>query len=445
MKKDGPTIPRAPEPEVHLVGSHSGLGPEIDEKLIQEVSEALESGKGLSKWDEDLEDDFEYAEDEPELGVQSEVADPLEDILGKETADAVRKRETEEVDAREQTGDGEEVGEGGEEGEDEGESEDEDEDEGEGEEEVAEEEEGEEEDFVVSLPSRHPGGADEEIALDGLSEDQQQRVRMVFNAYRRSDQLRKERESFEDQRALVNDTLAAIHDDPIGFTLEEMAPDQQIAVARQLLATKGVWEAVRGEIAEWDQDEDRRQLAQAQLQLERRDATDSAFRKRAGRERAREVARMVKNTIEAIQPEDLDEDRIPEFERDALYWLEAAARSRKNAITTAEDIVRILEKADVLRAYRIDTADALTQAAALAAGYPGSPPRGRAAKRPPKKASREDKARDTGKQFKSRAARKKNAASSAPKGAASSSARMRPPKGMGVKESADWFLNKLRK
>lgn len=438
------------EPAVHLVGSEDPGGEGAVRQRAHEVEKKLARGEDYEREILATEDEDD---DELEPTADAEVADPLKEFLSEGDHDALEEREAEEVDVGEQAEDGEEVGERGEEEgeEDEGEGEEEEEGEGEEEEVDEEEEEGEEEDeeeeegvFVAKLPGRNPNDPDIEIEMEGLGDEEREAFQRLRNGYMRREQLRVERDAFQEKEAVVNETIIALQTDPLNFVMDELKADMKADLARHLLSEQDVYEAVRDEIANWDADDSMRERDQAKLALKRREAADAALRQRAAYQEAVESARMVAGVLDVLIPEGFTETEAQAFHDAATYDLERHVNSTKTNRLTKEDVIRVLNKTGALRRYGIDPSDAERRVAALDATSPDSPRKARV-KRPSSEVSREEKARNTGKEFKRRSARRKNAASSGPPGAGSSAARLRPPKGQGVKERADWYLKNMRR
>ncbi len=433
MSDKSRSVPVIAEPPVYPVGkSDPGEADPIAQR-VREVQEALAQGKTFDRQVDDgsIEDDYE---DEPEEGLAVAAADPQE----------IMDQADDDVDASDDRGPDEPIDEPeietpGEDQLDE-EAEEEADPEAEGEEPAQEQGDEESDVFVAKLPGRGPDDPDLEIELDGLEPEEREAFARLRNGYMRREQLRVEREAFEEKESVVNETLIALQTDPLNFVMEELKGEMKVDLARHLLSDADTYKAVRDDLVEWDTDDRAREAAQARLALARRDAADSAIQRRQAYRQAQETTRMVGTVLDAIIPEGLTDDEAQGFHDAAIYDLQRHVSTKKTNTLTKEDVLHVLDRSGALRRYGISPDDAGRKVAALDATPSSSPRRVRAQKRQPSAASKEEKARNTGNDFKRRSARRKNAASSAPAGVGSSAATMRPPKGQGVKDRAEWFL-----
>lgn len=421
-----------PEPEVHLVGEDvpgPGAGTALDRR-IKEVEAAVAEGREFTR-DLDVNDSvdpFEEEEETFERTLDLEVEDPseqLRQLLAAQAADkpgdVVPEPEVETPDADQEQEDEDEPGP----------------EEAEGEE--AEGEEAEEEVFVLAVPGRQPGDPDIEIELEGLDADQREAFQRMRNGYMRKEQLHQERAAFEKRAAAVDEFVVRLEHDPLNVVMAELEADTRVELARHLLADEAVYGKVIDEIAQWDRNPDKRAAAQAELRLARREAADAADRSIGETRAARESVQVIRSAVTSLIPEGMGEDEARGFWESAMYDLQRHANENKLNRMSAEQVVDVLDKSGAFRRYGISRADAERTVASLNATPTETPARARAKPRPSEEADREAKARTAGERLRSRAARRRVAATT-PRGAGSPPARLQMPKGQGVEERAEWFL-----
>lgn len=441
--------PTTDEPTIYGVGPDDPGPDGAVGQRIQEVEAAIADGKTFEREIRPNED--ADADEEVEDAVQLDTVDPLQELQGEEEgadpdASDYRDPDREDDDSPEDSAT-EEVSEEEEDDEEPVEAEEAEEAEEGKEEEAEESEEAEEGDeaFVAKLPGRGPDDPDLEIELIGFNQEEREAFNRMRNGYMRKEQLKAEQESLQEKEALVNETVLSIRTDPLNFVLNEMDGDLKQQLARHLLAEGEVYDAVSEDLLDWESDPKSREAAQARLELDRRKSADRAARERASYREGREAARMIHQTVSALVPEGFTEEETDDFHDAALYDLQRHVVSTRTNTLPPEEVVRVLQKSGAFRRYGIDPADAERIVATLNA-TPSDPPRkARAKSRQPSEADRVEKARKTGKEFKRRSRRRKDAASSSPGGVGSSAAQMRMPKGQGVEARAEWVLKNLQR
>ena len=296
------------------------------------------------------------------------------------------------------------------------------------------------EDMVVEIRGRRPGDPPIKLALD--DKETADLVRAAVKDGLRRDELSRERDAIARDR----DDLEVLHQhlevDPIGFILERVRPELHVGLARHLLSTPEVFEALRDELMDVD-DENVRARRTAELRSERAQTQREAELTMRRMANSRDQVNMIRRTIDAITPPEMADDEAGLFRDDALADMSAAVRAHydrhgSDPRLRPEDVLGILERR--LRHYGIDPELAR---AALSSGQP--PRRASAARRstaPAPGTTDEDAARTTGAKLKQASANRREAAAVPGAGAGARPSKVEIPAQQGVKERIA-FVRKL--
>lgn len=311
---------------------------------------------------------------------------------------------------------------------------------GEGEEKVEGEEgkEGEEKteeptDIVVEIPGRHKDQPAIKLAVE--DEATAEAIRSLVKGSIRRDELHREREGLERQRDELDMIEQHLAIDPVGFLTERVKPEIQLELARHLLSIPAVFAEINKDMTEWD-DPDKLARRQAELRAARSDSRRGAEREMALIAEAKEQGRIVRDTVFAIVPADMEEDDATMFVNDALgdvkAWAEAHSQVRR---LRPEEVIGILERR--LRHHGIAPESAL---AALSSGQPF---RRSTAARPVKKAPASgtpdaEEARTAGAKLKQAGDRRRAAAAVPAGGAGAQPTKIELPAQQSVKERLAW-------
>lgn len=341
----------------------------------------------------------------------------------KEEEDAVQVGEAEEVDVGEQAGDGEEVGEGEEgdsaEGEDaegeeeegtegseeEGEEEDVDEEETEAEEEAEDEEDDEEDLYKASIPGRRPGDPDLELEIAGLTQAEQEGLNRLRNGYLRGEDYRSQMTEVNDLRTEVEAVAYQMDVNPVGYINETLEEETKVELAKFLLTQDPIFEKVFPDVEDWGHDQSRREGEAAKIERDQLKKSQDAMRRRATADAARKEGDAIIAHLEG-QADDLSETNQKRFMRFAIQDLEDYAKANPKTKFSLENVNRILTDTGVFETF----------------GIKPSLPTPTDQEPPPKKErirkakAKVQEARDTGKRFQKKRARKRSAASTSPPG-----------------------------
>lgn len=116
--------------------------------------------------------------------------------------------------------------------------------------------------FVVAIPGRRPDDAPFELAVS--DQEAADRVRQLVRSGMRREEFNRAQESLDRQRQELAFVEQHLEIDPIGFLLDRVRPDIQVALAKHLLSVPDVLGAVSQELADW-QDEGVRARRLAEL------------------------------------------------------------------------------------------------------------------------------------------------------------------------------------
>jgi len=288
-------------------------------------------------------------------------------------------------------------------------------------------------DIVVEIPGRHP---DKPIKLAVEDEATADALRSLVKGNVRREQLHRETESLNRQRDELDMVEQHLAIDPVGFLTERVKPEIQLELARHLLSIPAVFAEINKDMTEWD-DPDKLARHQAELRAARADSQRGTEREMGRIKEAKEQGRLVRDTVAAIVPADMEEDDATMFVNDCLTdvmtWAQAHPEVRR---LRPEEVVGILDRR--LRHH------GLTPESALAALSSGQPFRRSTAARPVKRAPASgtpdaEEARTAGAKLKQAGDARRAAAAVPGAGAGARPTKMEPPAQQGVKERIQWL------
>jgi hypothetical protein len=318
----------------------------------------------------------------------------------------------EEVEEKPEEGDDDEENED-EGGEDEGEDEGEDGEVGDEEEEEAEDEdEGEEEDeedegevFVASIPGRRAGDPDIELEIAGLTKSEVEGFNRLRNGYMRGEDARSQLSEAKDIRDSVEAVAYNMDMDPVGYINGALEREDKIQLVKFLLTDEETFQEVFPTIVDWEHDDSRREGEAAKIERDQMKKADKAARDHQAKTRAREEGDTIVRHLEGLA-ESLSENKLHRFMRFALQDLQDHVKANPKTPLTLEAVNKILVGTGAFETFGIKPNLPKSEKKA-------NPPR---SKKIATAKAKVQEARDTEKRLKTKRARKRSAATSAPPG-----------------------------
>lgn len=292
--------------------------------------------------------------------------------------------------------------------------------------------------LLVELPARHADG--EAVNIQFSDQETAELVRQAIRGGLRRDEFHKSMQSVQAQRDELDGLVQHLELDPVGFLAERVRPEIQTELARHLLSIPEVFAEVSREIEEWA-DPDRYARRQAELARDRSTRSRDTEREIARSREAREQGRIVRQAVETITPDGLDEADAQMFQDDCLADL--ANYVRQNPQVTrlrSEDIISIVERR--LRHYGLSAESAL---ASLSSGQPiRRPPAARRVPTAPAPRTPDaDTARTTGATLRQASEQRRAVAAVPGAGAGARPTTIQPPAKQGVKERIAFVKEQL--
>lgn len=195
----------------------------------------------------------------------------------------------------------------------------------------------------VLLPGRNPGDPayEHEILVD--DPDVARALRQATNEGMRREEFNRRIERVREREDLLSLVDHHIETDAPGFVMSRLPAEDRVQVARVLLTDPAVFQAVRQELEQYE-DETQRELARLRFQTQSADRQrdlDATFQQRRERQAAVEV---ITDTLELITGVIPDPARREMFETDSINELQREyERTRRNTRMTPQEIVTVLK------------------------------------------------------------------------------------------------------
>jgi hypothetical protein len=291
-------------------------------------------------------------------------------------------------------------------------------------------------DILVEIPGRH---ADKPLKLAVEDEETANALRALVKGNVRRDQLHRETENLQRQRDELDMVEQHLTLDPVGFLTDRVKPEIRLEVARHLLSIPEVFAEITKDMTEWD-DPDKLKLRQAELRAARADSQRGTEREMARIKEAKEQGRLVRDTVAAIVPTDMEEEDATMFVNDCLTDVMAWANAHPDVRRLRpEEVIGILDRR--LRHH------GMTPESALAALSSGQPFRRSTAARPGKVPASgtpdAEEARTAGAKLKQAGEARRAAAAVPGAGAGARPTKIEPPAQQSVKERIKWVKEQL--
>lgn len=212
---------------------------------------------------------------------------------------------------------------------------------------------------LVELPAV-PDRGQEPLEVEFESKEIADRVRAAVRDGLRRDRFNDRMRVLDDRAEAIESVEDEIEVDPVRFTVDRLDPKRFVDVALALLLKPGVYDAVQKRIEGWDYPERREAEALKAEAAQLRGEKDFERQLRV-RSISRQQARIAKDAIDRIIPEDFDDDTAAMMREDLTRDLAAHVQQNRLASLRPGDIPRILERR--LRQYSVTLADAETAVA----------------------------------------------------------------------------------
>lgn len=314
--------------------------------------------------------------------------EPTEDVVAGETAEAAE--ETETAEATEETTEGEEP-----------------------------------KRFTISIPNNREGLPDIELEVD--DEHTYQVLGMLKNSFKRTEELKAERAIVEQKADELDDFRGQLEVDPIGFIEDYVPEDARLLVVASMISDPKLFPQVLEMVKSFSQSRDRLESARMRIENERLKTREQLKTQQQVRRETRKNVGEIMSAIKRMVPGTLTGEKAQAFIDEARQ--EVSEYATRHALTTlpVTDLPLILTQR--LLAYGIDPVQTAARLAGKQDETTSSPKTGQST---------------VGARIKQASDRRKAAAVSAPAGVSQTAAEpKRPPKGMNIKEAADWAKKNL--
>lgn len=194
---------------------------------------------------------------------------------------------------------------------------------------------------VVAIPGRQPTDPDLEIEVSDPVVAE--RLRQLKNAAMHGAEYRAGKKELREAEGRLRQIQTEIRTDPVGFTSRHLTPELRREMALQLLADDDTWQAVQQEVFDLG-DPDRRELVVAKLQARQYQLREQLRQDYEQDQRLQQQYNVVEQAVEAMIPDEWDEDRRELFKQDCFTDLGRWLRQVGASAVNAADIPAILAK-----------------------------------------------------------------------------------------------------
>lgn len=226
------------------------------------------------------------------------------------------------------------------------------------------------EDLLVTLPAVRDG--QEPLELEVGDKETAERLRAVTKGALRKDTFHRAMQDVEARSDEIRQAEDEIEIDPTNFVFGRLPEDSHVALARELLTQPKVFEALKGDLETWLQDEGAaRESARLALKEQRTDRLGMSQAEVQARRDGRAAGREIRNAVTRMIPEEIEDGTATALFDDLMRDLRDHAIAHPDKLLRPADVGPILERR--LRLYGVDVKSAI--AAATATDTPPVPSR----------------------------------------------------------------------
>ncbi len=170
--------------------------------------------------------------------------------------------------------------------------------------------------LTAQLPARQEGEEVFEIEVD--SPEAVERIRQLSNMAMRGAEFHRQAANLDNERSQIELERSELVDDPGTYIADKVPADRREEIVLQMLTDPGVYEFVRDQINDWEQDPSRRDvtLANQRADLVEKRAKRAEFRRQHVELQGR--ANQVREKVYSLIPDTVDDQTATLFIRDAI-------------------------------------------------------------------------------------------------------------------------------
>lgn len=217
------------------------------------------------------------------------------------------------------------------------------------------------EDLLVTLPAVRDG--QEPLEIEVGDKETAERLRAVAKGGIRRDTYHRAMQDVETRADELRQAEDEIEIDPTNFIFGRLPEEQHIPLARELLAQPKVFEALKGDLETWMQDEGAtRETARLALKEQRTDRLGASQAEVNARREGRQAGRALRNAVSRMVPESMADESATALFDDLMRDLRDHAVANPDKLLRPGDVGPILERR--LRLYGVDVKAAIAAATA---------------------------------------------------------------------------------